>query len=389
MSTEPSTTYALVSHESAVEAIWALAARGWKGVLDDDNVWLVPSPENCVKTQGEVKKLAAEVDLAALGINRTPIDLLVPDKSCYSRGKRAKFHVWGDFFAPRSFVRVHERVLVSTPYFAVLQLAMWCRVDRLSHEEACRSAEEDARLRAELGVEGEGSTAEELVRWENIARLVRAVQVLSDFMGTYRYALAVADGAEKQPDITYGTQPIVTPEHMAAYLAQMGSVRGIERARRVSDLAYAGAASPMETFLALMLSLPCDMGGFGLPRPQMNYEVHVDAQRRELSSQETMFVDLGWPDPKVAVEFYGWDEHFGAGPVKVASDASRANSLTALGWTVFHVTYEQVKTVASVTLLARQVAAALGVSLPEPSDLELVWRSRLLALLLPKTGRQL
>lgn len=131
------------------------------------------------------------------------------------------------------------------------------------------------------------------------------------------------------------------------------------------------------------------MGGFGLPRPQMNYEVHVDAQRRELSSQETMFVDLGWPDPKVAVEFYGWDEHFGAGPVKVASDASRANSLTTLGWTVFHVTYEQVKTVAGVTLLARQVAAALGVSLPEPSDLELVWRSRLLALLLPKTGRQL
>ena len=387
MSTGPSTTYALVSHESAVEAIWALAARGWRGVLDDEDIWLVPSPESCVKTQGEVKKLAAEVDLAALGINRTPIDLLVPDKACYSRGKRAKFHVWGDFFAPHSFVRVHERVLVSTPYFAVLQLAMWCRVDRLSREEARRSAEEDARLRAELGIVGEGSTAEELVRWENITRLVRAVQVLSDFMGTYRY-VPDTSGAEGQPDIVYGMQPIITPEHMVTYLAQMGGARGIKRARKVADLAYAGAASPMETLLALMLSLPCDLGGFGLPRPQMNYEVHIDAQLRELSSQETMFVDLAWPDPLVAVEFYGWNEHFGAGPAKVASDASRANSLTALGWTVFHVTYEQVKTVAGITLLARQLASALGVSLPEPSDLELVWRSRLLALLLPNTGRQ-
>ena len=389
MSSDSSTTYALVSHESAVEAIWALAARGWKGVLDDENVWLVPAPANCVKTQGEVKRLAAEVDLASLGINRTPIDLLVPDKSCYSRGKRARFHVWGDFFAPHSFVRVHERVLVSTPYFAVLQLAMWCRVDRLSQEEARRSAEEDARLRAELGAEGKGSTAEELVRWENIARLVRAVQVLSDFMGTYRYVPAEADGTGEQPDIAYGTLPIITPERMMGYLSEMGGVRGIERARRVADLAYAEAASPMETLLALMLSLPCRMGGFGLPRPQMNYEVQVDSQFRELSSQETMFTDLGWPDPKVAVEFYGWDEHFGAGPAKVASDATRANSLTALGWTVLHVTYEQVKTVAGITLLARQVAAALGVSLPEPSDLELVWRSRLLALLLPKTSRQL
>lgn len=388
MSSDSSTTYTLVSHESAIEAIWALAARGWKGVLDDENVWLVPAPANCVKTQGEVKRLAAEVDLASLGINRTPIDLLVPDKSCYSRGKRARFHVWGDLFAPHSFVRVHERVLVSTPYFAVLQLAMWCRVDRLSQEEARRSAEEDARLRAELGVAGDGSTAEELVQWENIARLVRAVQVLSDFMGTYRYVPA-ADGFEKQPDIAYGTLPIITPERMMAYLSEMGGVRGIERARRVAGLAYARAASPMETLLALMLSLPCSMGGFGLPRPQMNYEVQVDSQFRELSSQETMFTDLGWPDPKVAVEFYGWDEHFGAGPAKVASDASRANSLTALGWTVLHVTYEQVKTVAGITLLARQVAAALGVSLPEPSDLELVWRSRLLALLLPKTSRQL
>ena len=379
-------TYALVSHESAVEAIWALASRNWRDVLDDEGIWLVPSPQNCVKTQGEAKRLAAEVDLEALGIRRTPIDLLVPNKSCYSRGKRAKFHVWGDFFAPHSFVRVHDRVLVSTPYFVSLQLAMACRVDRLSREEARRIEEEDARLRTELGIEPRGLTADELVRWGNIERLVRATQVICDFMGTYRYVPGKGDGGT---DIMYQTKPLVTPETLEAYLRDMGSVRGIERARNVAALAFPKAASPMETMLALMLSLPVEMGGFALPRPQLNHEVNVGPEVRELSSQETMFADLCWPEHMVLAEYYGWDDHFGAGASKVASDADRANSLTSLGWTVFHVTFEQVRTLEGVSLLARQVAHALGVSLPEPTEAQLVWRSRLLSMLLPSSRRRL
>ena len=124
--------YAFVSHESAVDAIWSLAARGWKGLLDDEGVWAVPSPESCVKSQGDLRRLADDVDLRSLGIRRCPLDLLVPNKSCYSRGRRARFHVWADSFPAHSFVRPHEQVLVSTPYFVVLQLAMARRADRLS-----------------------------------------------------------------------------------------------------------------------------------------------------------------------------------------------------------------------------------------------------------------
>ena len=88
-----STTYALISHESAVEAIWSLAQRKWKGVLDNEGIWLVPDSDYCVKTQGEFKELAKEVDLVELGIRHMPVNLLVPNKSCFSRGKRACFHV--------------------------------------------------------------------------------------------------------------------------------------------------------------------------------------------------------------------------------------------------------------------------------------------------------
>lgn len=374
--------YALVSHESAVEAIWALAARNWSGILDDENIWLVPKAELCVSTQGEFKRLSRDVDLPSLGIRSAPVDLLVPNKSCYSRGKQARFHVWSEFFPLRSFVRIHDRVLVSTPYFAVLQLAMARRSSRLAEERARSSAEEDARIRSILGIEGTTATADELVRWENIARFVRATQVLTDFMGTYRYLPPSEE--EDAPGLASPTKPMITPESFSEYLAKMGVAKGIQRARAVSEAAVAKAASPMETMLALMLSLPTDMGGFGLPKPEMNREIPMEHNCRDLASQDSITPDLSWPDKQIAVEYHGWETHFAAGPYKVASDAARANSLSALGWTVLHVVFEQVRTLAGISLLARQLSQLLGVKLTEPTDLELVWRTRLLELLLPQ-----
>lgn len=375
----PLKLYALVSHESAVDAIWWHAEHGWKDRLDDEGAWMVPAPQSCVKTQGDFKRLAHEVDLPALGITHDPLDLLVPDASCFSRGKRARFHVWKDFFPPRSFLRVHDRIFVSTPYFIVLQLAAAAPPTRLARARAEEASRQDAVIRTELGMDGRASTPAELRRWDNIARLVRAEQVLCDFAGTYRYV----PGTD---DVRYETKPLLSRSSFSTYLDEVDARKGASRARRVAALAFDGAASPMETMLALMLTLPVELGGFGLPRPQLNGEIPVDQELRELVSQEAIFADLLWRDARLAVEYYGWEDHFGAGPQKVGKDAARANSLTSLGWTVLHVTYEQVRTLAGMTLLARQVAHVLEVELEEPSELERVWRSRLLAFLLPEVG---
>lgn len=379
-SDDPIRPYALISHESAVEAIWSLAARNWRETLPDEDIWLVPKPEYCVCTQGDFKRLAADVDLKALGIRRTPADLLVPNKSCYSRGKRATFHVWQDFFPPHSFVRVHERVLVSTPYFAALQLAKARRSSKATIVEAKQAADEHARICAELGIDEPEFTSIDLIRWGNISRFVRATQVLCDFSGTYRYVPHADDAAD---DVIYDTRPILSLESFDEYLSQMPKSSGIERGRTVATMALPNAASPMETALALVLTLPVSMGGFGLPRPRLNWEVPIEPTDRGLCSQSTIFADMAWPERRVIVEYYGWDNHFAAGPKKVAEDLARANSLTALGWTVLQVTFEQIKSPAGMTLLARQVQVALDAATPKPTELELVWRSRLLAQLLP------
>lgn len=379
--------YAFVYGESAVEAIWSLAAHAWRGVEDDENVWLIPDASLCVTTQRDVKLLAKQVDLCKLGIRRRPIELLVPSKSSSSRGKLARFHVWTDFFPERSFVRVHQRVFVSTPYFTALQLAMARRTDGLTRAEAEASAREETRIRNELGMAEQTASAEDLVRWANIARFVRATQVLCDFMGTYRFVADEDKSSAADSSIVYGTKPMVTSQTFDTYVQELGSSKGVMRAREVAKTAYARLASPMETMLALMLTLSVSMGGFGLPRPEVNVAVPGLGEAPLLVSQETIIADLCWSDQKLIVEYYGWDEHFGAGSRKVGDDMARANSLCALGWNVLQVTYEHVRTLAGVSLLARQVAHLLGVSLREPTELELVWRSRLLALLLPNIGR--
>lgn len=68
-----------------------------------------------------------------------------------------------------AFVRVHERVFVSSPLFTAVQLALAPRPSRLSREAARAAATENARICRELGIEGRLATAEELLAWQGIA----------------------------------------------------------------------------------------------------------------------------------------------------------------------------------------------------------------------------
>ena len=66
----------------------------------------------------------------------------------------------------------------------------------------------------------------------------------------------------------------------------------------------------------------------GLPDPRVNYRVQVGGRRR--------YLDLAWPDAKVAVEFDGFVPH--STRRVFDDDRARQNDLVADGWTVFRVT---------------------------------------------------
>lgn len=375
--------YAFISHESAIEANWAIARlrQGTQGrSFDDGGVYLIPAPDSCVCTQRQAAELVEGPLLQAWGVGKGPIHMLVPSASSRSRGRTAEFHVWSGPFPDHAFFRVNERVFVSTPLFTVLQLALLKRPNRLGRQRAAESAAEELRLREDLGLPADDVSAETLLAWEAIRQRVVAAKTLTDFAGTY-WLPCRADG-----ETLYGVKPLATRAELRAFANEFigrGTVRGRAGAREAVGLSFDASGSPMETALALLLTLPVEMGGYGLPRPQLNWRIPVAPEDREVTRAQELFADLCWPDARLVVEYDSEAFHPSSDAAKRLRDRERANSLTALGWKVLSVGRGNIASVQSSSLLARQIARVLGVGLRTPAPTERLFRSRLHALLLP------
>ncbi|MFV0493563.1 hypothetical protein [Mycobacterium sp.] len=100
--------------------------------------------------------------------------------------------------------------------------------------------------------------------------------------------------------------------------------RGMKSARRSLGLADGGAQSPKETWLRLLLIRA------GFPAPQTQIPV------RNIWGWTEAFLDMGWEDVKVAVEYDG-GHHWGSG-YQVMNDIDRLEKLTQqYGWIVIRV----------------------------------------------------
>ena len=99
--------------------------------------------------------------------------------------------------------------------------------------------------------------------------------------------------------------------------------RGIRTARRALSLIDAGAQSPRETWLRLLL-----IDG-GLPRPQTQIPI------RDRSGTVVAYLDMGWEEFMVAVEYDG--EQHRTDRRQYTWDVRRLEVLEALGWIVIRV----------------------------------------------------
>jgi hypothetical protein len=102
--------------------------------------------------------------------------------------------------------------------------------------------------------------------------------------------------------------------------------RNIRRARTALHLVDAGAESPRETWLRLLLI------DAGYPRPQT--QIPVYGEYGELVA----LLDLGWEDVKIALEYEG--EHHRTDRRQFHRDIARYEALPDLGWITVRVTAE-------------------------------------------------
>ena len=201
------------------------------------------------------------------------LHLLFSDTALVCRAANVRSHVWAEELPDGALVRVAPHVLMASPELCFTQM-------------------------------GEVFNAAELA------------MAACELCGTY--------AIDAQTGRVEPREPLTDCAALAAFAAK---VAGEDAAAvRAARQAFDGATSPMQAKLALMLSLPPEQGGYGLPLPDAAFVLAYDGRESPTST----------PEP---------------------SDA-----------TPLRVTYEQVENPATFALVAESVAARLGLSLPERGD---------------------
>lgn len=110
---------------------------------------------------------------------------------------------------------------------------------------------------------------------------------------------------------------------VSAVAAEHRHTRGLRQLEKVLSLADPAAESPRESWLRVVLVEA------GLPRPHTQIPV-LDAHGHAFA-----YLDMGWPDVMVAVEYDG--EHHRTDRYHYVKDIRRREALEALGWIIVTV----------------------------------------------------
>ena len=181
--------------------------------------------------------------------------------------------------------------------------------------------------------------------------LVDLIRLGFELCGGYSLSLVHDKGFLKRPALT-------SRRRLQAFAEQSPGLKGRNPALRAIRHVLDDSASPAETKLAMTLSLPCHLGGFGLPKPALNHRVNLSRAEQSLAGKPYLKCDLYWPDHRVGVEYDSDLEHTGS--ARIASDARRRNTLTLTDTTLMTITRIQYNDFRQLSATAAALAKLLG-----------------------------
>ena len=158
--------------------------------------------------------------------------------------------------------------------------------------------------------------------------------------------------------IAYHLPPCTSKTKIQKFLNRLTPRYCLARAKRNIALVHDNSCSLRESQLALILSLPPRLGGYGFEDPILNRPFDVSSAVEQRHGNDTRWVDISWPAAKLAVEYDSNEFHSGA--EKIKHDASRRTLLQAIGVEVIVVTNSQLKSIHELDLIAKAIARALG-----------------------------
>ena len=282
-----------IGHKTAL-AYWRTHDRNWA------------QPISQAAPQENNSPYYSQIDTGILwkfSIDEKPVSILVSCKANMRKSQNLSPRIWSGKHPSRSFYKIAQDLYVSTPEATFLQL-------------------------------GKESSLMQLI--------------------TIGYELCGSYGLSAQSDSGFlRREPRSNPQLIERYLEKCDGIHGVKAAKRASSYIAKGSASPMESLLSMLLCLPPSLGGFGLPRPELNFPIETNeggvVMRR---------CDLCWPDQRFALEYDSDTFHSDAS--KLHLDSSRRSTLEKAGVHVVSVTKNQVFDRGQLLNLATTVSKRLG-----------------------------
>ena len=282
-----------IGHKTAL-AYWRTHDRNWAQPISQAAPQENNSPYYSQMNTGILWKF---------GIDEKPVSILVSCKANMRKSQNLSPRIWSGKHLSRSFYKIAQGLYVSTPEATFLQL-------------------------------GKESS------------LIQLITIGYELCGSY--------GLSAQSDSGFlRREPRSNPQLIERYLEKCDGIHGVKAAKRASSYIAKGSASPMESLLSMLLCLPPSLGGFGLPRPELNFPIETNeggvVMRR---------CDLCWPDQRFALEYDSDTFHSDAS--KLHLDSSRRSTLEKAGVHVASVTKNQVFDRGQLLNLATTVSKRLG-----------------------------
>lgn len=257
-----------------------------------------------------------------------PLHFIVPSKNEIRHNSIAAYHATGNSFPERSFVKIRPGLMASSPEACFTQMATRCDLIEL----------------LEIGYElcGDYSLIPNGARSQGISP--QNPNLLNPRCGTFHSTLLAREA-------------LTTGRRIRSYLETLGRCNGKEKALVAMQYLLDGSASPMETKMALLFLLPTRRGGYGFPKPVLNYELEVPYPDGHPFYGRHYRVDLCWPDKKLALEYDSHQYHSELS--KMELDSRRRIAIETAGFRVISVTKQQLYSHAAFSELADVVAGYL------------------------------
>ena len=268
----------------------------------------VSTAEDCSSRKQDVRGSVPE----EFAIPNSPIDVLIFNNERRRRSNSVACHAWQTSLPSNAFYRARG-VYDSSPEFVFLQMASTLPIEQL----------------IALGCE---------------------------LCGRYVLLPRSVEHPESLDEMPKRLTPLTSTERIATFLEQTGKAHGKTKAKRALKYVIDNSRSPMETMVYMLLCLPVMLGGYGLPKPQMNAVITLDDEARLIAHRRWCEGDLCWPDAKLDIEYHG-EVHVGATQMK--SDVGRELGIEHMGWKVITITSPQVLDASQFETVAKEAAARL------------------------------